>query len=141
MQPARERAEVDGSTTRSVLIIDDEADIREVAQLGLELVGGWHVETAADGIEGVEHALTRAFDAILLDVMMPAVDGPETLLRLQREPATAEVPVVFVTARGQLGDLAWLEGLGARGVIRKPFDPTTLAIELARILGWPDFSC
>ncbi len=131
---------MDGHSTRSVLIIDDEVDIREVAQLGLELVGGWLVETAADGLEGVEQALMQTFDAILLDVMMPAVDGPATLARLQSEPATAEVPVIFVTARSQLGDLAWLEGLGARGVIRKPFDPTTLAIEVARILGWPDFN-
>lgn len=121
-----------------VLIIDDESDIREVAQMALELIGGWQVTTAANGDDGVAQASTAPPDAILLDVMMPDVDGPETLRRLQADPTTAVVPVVFLTARTQAADIEWLEGLGASGVIPKPFDPVTLADDLTRLLGWPN---
>jgi CheY-like chemotaxis protein len=121
-----------------VLIIDDESDIREVAQMALELIGGWQVSTAANGDDGVAQASTAPPDAILLDVMMPDVDGPETLRRLQADPTTAVVPVVFLTARTQAADIEWLEGLGASGVIPKPFDPVTLADDLTRLLGWPN---
>ena len=120
-----------------VLIIDDETDIREVAQLGLELIGGWQVATASNGVDGVAEASRIRPDAILLDVMMPEVDGPETLRRLRVDPATASVPVIFLTARSQIADVEWLEGLGAAGVIPKPFDPLTLASDLTKVLGWP----
>lgn len=120
-----------------VLIIDDESDIREVAQMGLELVSGWEVATATNGPDGVSLAVSARPDAILLDVMMPDVDGPETLLRLLAEPATATIPVVFLTARTQVADVEWLESLGARGVIAKPFDPVTLGDDLTELLGRP----
>lgn len=120
-----------------VLIIDDENDIREVAQMGLELIGGWQVATASNGDDGVTQASVTRPDAILLDVMMPEVDGPETLRRLKADPATASVPVVFLTARTQVADVEWLKGLGASGVIPKPFDPVTLADDLTELLGWP----
>jgi len=119
-----------------VLIIDDESDIREVAQMGLELIAGWRVTTASNGEDGVAQASTARPDAIILDVMMPGVDGPETLRRLKADPKTAVVPVVFMTARTQAADVEWLEGLGANGVIPKPFDPVTLANDLMRLLGW-----
>lgn len=140
MHGAPEPTATAGPRNRSILIIDHEADTREIAQLGLELAAGWYVDTAADGPEGVEQALSRTFDAILVSATMPPLDGPATLHRLRAEPATSSVPVIFVSASNQIGDLARLRGLGARGVIRKPFDPTTLAIEIARILAWPDFS-
>ena len=121
---------------RHVLIIDDESDIREVAQLGLELIGGWQVATASGGFEGLAQASADRPDAILLDVMMPDIDGPETLRLLRADPATETVPVVFLTARRQVADVEWLEGLGASGVIPKPFDPVTLADDLTKVLGW-----
>ena len=120
-----------------VLIIDDESDIRDVAQMGLELIGGWHVATAPSGVAGMAQASADRPDVILLDVMMPEVDGPETLRMLQGDPATAAVPVVFLTARSQVADVEWLTGLGASGVIAKPFDPVTLADDLTKVLGWP----
>ena len=120
-----------------VLIIDDESDIREVAQLGLELVGGWQVATAPSGVDGLAQASADRPDVILLDVMMPDVDGPETLRLLRADPATEAVPVVFLTARSEATDVEWLEGLGASGVIAKPFDPVTLADDLTKVLGWP----
>ena len=123
------------SSTFRVLIIADERDIREVARLGLEIVSGWDVDTAANGPDGVRRAAAAPPDAILLDVMMPDVDGPETLRRLRAEPVTAAVPVVFLTARTQTADLEWLRNLGAAGVIAKPFDPVTLGDELAGLLG------
>ena len=127
-------------TPPQILIIDDENDIREVAQMGLELVSGWRVETAASGPDGASQAAADAPDAILLDVMMPEMDGPATLRLLQSDPATASIPVVFLTARAQASDIEWLTGLGANGVISKPFDPVTLADDVARLLGWPDRS-
>lgn len=124
-------------TPPRVLIIDDASDIREVAQMGLEMISGWDVATATNGLDGFAQAAVAPPDAILLDVMMPEIDGPETLRRLLAEPVTAMVPVVFLTARTQEADIAWLEGLGARGVIAKPFDPVTLGDVLGALLGWP----
>lgn len=119
-----------------VLIIDDESDIRDVAQMGLQLIGGWVVATASSGLDGLAQASAERPDAILLDVMMPDMDGPETLRLLKADPTTAAVPVVFLTARSQVADVKWLEGLGASGVIPKPFDPITLADDLTKVLGW-----
>ena len=105
--------------------------------MGLEMISGWDVATATNGADGFAQAAQAPPDAILLDVMMPEVDGPETLRRLLAEPVTAAIPVVFLTARTQVADVEWLEGLGARGVIAKPFDPVTLGEELVSLLGWP----
>lgn len=127
-------------TPPQILIIDDEDDIREVAQMGLELVSGWRVETADSGLEGASRAAADVPDAILLDVMMPDVDGPATLKLLRSDPATASIPVVFLTARAQASDVDWLTGLGADGVLAKPFDPVTLADDVARVLGWSERS-
>jgi CheY-like chemotaxis protein len=119
-----------------ILIIDDESDIRDVAQMGLQLISGWVVATASSGFDGVAQASADRPDAILLDVMMPDMDGPETLRLLRADPSTAVVPVVFLTARSQVADMEWLKGLGASGVIPKPFDPITLADDLTKVLGW-----
>ena len=114
-----------------VLYIDDEADIREVAQLSLEIDPDIQVRVAASGSEGLEQAGTWSPDLILLDVMMPEMDGPEVLSRLQSDPSTAAIPVVFITARTQAQEIEALKALGGKGVIAKPFDPMSLA-ELVR---------
>jgi two-component system OmpR family response regulator len=117
-----------------ILIVDDEEDIRRIARLALGKVGKMDVVEAGSGTEGVRKALEEAPDAVLLDVMMPGLDGPSTLAALRSNPATASLPVVFLTAKAMPGEIERLKDLGARGVLTKPFDPMTLAAELRAIL-------
>ncbi len=125
------------AATRRVLVVDDEEDIREVAQLGLETFAGWEVRTAASGPQALREAAADPPDVVLLDVMMPELDGPSTLAALRAQPATRDVPVVFLTAKVQPGERRRLEELAA-GVVAKPFDPANLAAEVADRLGWSD---
>ncbi len=118
-----------------VLLIDDEPDLRRLAEVSLSAVGGWKVTSCASGAEGVEAALREPPDLVLLDVQMPGLDGPQTLAALRREPALAAVPVVFLTATCAEDDLARLRALGARGVVQKPFDPFTLPGQVQAALG------
>ncbi len=113
-----------------VLIVDDEADIRRIARLGLVRLGGCDVVEAGSGREALELARATLPDVILLDVMMPGQDGPATLETLRADPATAPIPVVFLTAKAMPSEVARLEALGAAGVLTKPFDPRTLADEV-----------
>lgn len=117
-----------------VLIIDDEADIRRVARLSLARIGGMDVLDAANGTEGTQKAAEEAPDAILLDVMMPGLDGPATLHALRADPRTASIPVVFLTAKAMPEEVARLLAMGVRGVLNKPFDPMTLPAQLRAAL-------
>jgi CheY-like chemotaxis protein len=121
---------------RRVLLIDDEQDIREVAVLSLETVAGWTVFVAGSGEEGIAVAVAEQPDAILLDVMMPAMDGPTTFQRLRMNEATSAIPVIFLTAKVQPAEQRQFVELGVRGVIAKPFDPLRLAHLVAEQLGW-----
>jgi CheY-like chemotaxis protein len=121
---------------KRILVVDDEDDIREVATLSLEAVGGHQVLTATSGREGLAVAAAQVPDAILLDVMMPDLDGPSTLALLREQETTREIPVVFLTAKVQAADRRRLESLGAAAVLAKPFDPMTLAGDVGRLLGW-----
>jgi len=121
---------------RRILVVDDDDGIREVAQMSLEMVGGHEVLTAACGADGLASARIERPDAILLDVMMPDLDGPATFERLQADAATREIPVILLTAKLQPADRARFAELGVRAVIAKPFDPMTLPDEVAEILGW-----
>lgn len=121
-------------TQHRILHVDDEADIREVAVMSLELDDALEVRTAASGDEALATAFAWIPDLILLDVMMPGMDGPETLARLRSDERTVSVPVVFVTARTQSSDVERFLALGAIGVIAKPFDPMTLAAEAKHFL-------
>ncbi len=121
---------------RKILIIDDEEDIREVASLSLETVAGWEVIKASSGAQGVARAAEHRPDAILLDVMMPGMDGPDTFRELRRNPATAGIPVLLLTAKVQGSDQRRFAGLGVEAVLFKPFDPLTLATQISRALGW-----
>jgi two-component system OmpR family response regulator len=120
----------------TVLLIDDEDDIRTVGRMSLEKVGGWGVLDASSGAEGVELAAAHRPDAILLDSMMPAMDGPATIARLKASERTREIPVLFLTAKLQPTDRARYLELGAEGVLAKPFDPMTLPDDVAAALGW-----
>ena len=120
-----------------ILIIDDEDDIRRIAVLSLSRVGKMEVVDASGGQEGVKKAASERPDVILLDVMMPGLDGPATLSALRSNPATAEIPVVFLTAKAMASEIERLMGLGARGVLTKPFDPMSLPKQLMTCLGSP----
>lgn len=122
--------------SRKILIIDDEDDIREVAALSLETVAGWEVLVANSGAAGLERARMEKPDAILLDVMMPGMDGPSTFRELQKAPTTAAIPVILLTAKVQSADQRRFADLGVRAVLTKPFDPLTLASQMEKILGW-----
>ncbi|WP_240641513.1 response regulator [Nocardioides ferulae] len=121
----------------SVLVVDDDDDVREITQIALEAIGGWNVLAASGGQEGFELALEHLPDAVLLDVMMPGLDGPATFRLLRADERTREIPVVLLTAKVQVGDRQVWDDLDVAGVISKPFDPMTLATEVSRILGWP----
>ncbi len=121
---------------RRILIIDDEDDIREVAALSLESVAGWEVMTASSGAEGMRVAAAELPDAILMDVMMPAMDGPTTFREMQKMPSIAHIPVILLTAKVQGVDQRRFAGLGVSAVLFKPFDPLTLADQMSEALGW-----
>jgi CheY-like chemotaxis protein len=112
--------------SKTVLLIDDEPDIREVAQLSLGAVAGWEVLTAGGGAEGIELAATRQPDAILLDVMMPELDGWSVARELAADERTRDIPFVFLTARADPADRRLGEQLGGVGYLVKPFDPVTI---------------
>jgi CheY-like chemotaxis protein len=119
-----------------ILIIDDEDDIREVAAMSLETVAGWEVMVANSGVQGLSRAAMYRPDAILLDVMMPGMDGPTTFRELQKNPITAQIPVLFLTAKVQATDRRRFADLGIHAVLVKPFDPMTLSSQIASVLGW-----
>jgi DNA-binding response OmpR family regulator len=118
--------------TLKVLYVDDEADIREVAMISLELDPEFEVKSEPSGMAGLATAEVWRPDAILLDVMMPSVDGKATLLLLKANEITKEIPVIFVTARAQPSEIAEFIHLGARDVITKPFNPLRLAAEVRK---------
>ncbi len=123
---------------RRILIIDDEEDIRQVAGLSLETVAGWDVILANSGAQGIETAAREVPDAILLDVMMPAMDGPTTFQHLRDNPVTASIPVLLLTAKVQGSDQRRFAALGVAGILFKPFDPLTLSRQVADTLGWAE---
>ena len=121
---------------RHILIVDDEDDIREVAELALEAVGGWQVSTANSGLDGLAKAEAEQPDAILLDVMMPDMDGLETFQNLRANSATQKIPVILLTAKAQATDQNRFLQVGVTGIITKPFKAMMLADQVAELLGW-----
>lgn len=115
------------STLQRILYVEDEPDIQAVAKLALEMVGGFTVKICSSGDEALREATAFAPDMILLDVMMPGIDGPATLKGLREQPALSQVPVAFMTAKVQANEISQYKSLGALDVIAKPFDPMTLA--------------
>ncbi len=118
-----------------LLLIDDDPEIRHLARVALEKIGGHEVECATTGAQALERVSEAAPDAVLLDVMLPDADGVELLERLRRVKGMADVPVAFLTARSGTDEAARLDRAGARGTIRKPFDPLALSGEVDRLLG------
>lgn len=121
---------------KHILLIDDEDDIREVTAISLETVAGWRVSSAKSGAAGLELAKQSRPDAILLDVMMPKQDGPDTFRALRGDEATAKIPVIFLTAKIEASEHERLRVIGAAGILAKPFNPMTLANQVSELLGW-----
>jgi CheY-like chemotaxis protein len=121
---------------KRILVIDNEKYIQEVAQICLRTVAGWQVVTAGSGSEGLSRAEAEQPDAILLDVMMPDMDGPTTFQKLQANPATRHIPVILLTAKVQASDRRRYADMGMIAVIAKPFSPLELAGQVAEALGW-----
>jgi CheY-like chemotaxis protein len=109
-----------------VLVVDDEDDIRRIATISLSGVGGMVVAEASGGVEGIRKAREERPDVILLDMMMPGMDGLATFRALRGDPETSGIPVVFLTAKAMSSEVDRMKALGARGVLIKPFDPMAL---------------
>jgi CheY-like chemotaxis protein len=118
-----------------LLCADDEDDIRTILRVALSLDGDLDVHFVTSGAEALSEARARSYDAIMLDGMMPGLDGYETCRRLKQDPATAQIPIVFLTAKTQREETQRALALGAIACLTKPFDPLTIAGELRRALG------
>jgi CheY-like chemotaxis protein len=123
---------------RTVLYVDDEADIRQIAQLALGLANGLIVHVGASGDAALELSRSLKPDLLLLDVMMPGLDGPGTLKRMREDDAIAHIPVIFVTARAMPREVEMFLEMGAIGVIGKPFDPMQLGKQVLSF--WHEYS-
>ncbi|MBC1238515.1 response regulator [Nostoc sp. 2RC] len=119
---------------KQILVIDDEDDIRQLIQTCLEIMGGWQVLTASSGHQGLLLAQSYQPDAILLDVMMPDMDGLTTCQQLQANQITKNIPVILLTARGRTKEQRLFAELGIKGIISKPFNPQKLAVQVAAAL-------
>jgi two-component system OmpR family response regulator len=119
------------SALERVMLVEDDRSVRRVAQMALEMVGGLKVRACESGVEALDAIAEFRPQLVLLDVMMPGMDGPAVLRRLREQPETARIPVVFLTAKAQDEQVGQLRALGVLGVIFKPFDPMTLAKTVA----------
>lgn len=120
-------------TLQRILYVEDEPDIQAVAKIALEAVGGFNVLICSSGAEALEKVSGFAPDLILLDVMMPDMDGPTILKHLRANPATAAIPVIFLTAKAQASEISQFLAMGAQSIIAKPFDPMTLSAQVMKI--------
>lgn len=122
--------------TKRILFIDDELHVRQVVKACLEALGGWNVLLAGSGQEGLVQAVSEKPDAIILDVMMPEMDGLALLQQLKANPVTQSIPVVFLTARLSFTEPQRFQKLGVKGAIAKPFNSLTLVPQITNALGW-----
>ncbi|MBD2356450.1 response regulator [Tolypothrix sp. FACHB-123] len=122
--------------TKRLLIIDDEPDIRRILQVSLEEIAGWQVSTAESGSQALTIVKTGQWDAIVLDISMPDMDGFDVFKQLQSDPYTQAIPVVLLTAKVQPSDRRRFAQMGVAGVIAKPFNPVTISNQVAQTLGW-----
>ncbi|MBE9108694.1 response regulator [Nodosilinea sp. LEGE 07298] len=121
-------------TNKRILIIDDEADIREATQMCLEITGEWEVILASSGYEGLLKAAAEKPDAILLDIMMPGMDGLTTMQKLRENTATSQIPIILLTAKAQSGEQRQFNQLNIAALITKPYDPYSLSDQIAQAL-------
>ena len=121
------------SDLKRILYVEDELDIQAIAKLAIEVVGGLEIKVCSSGEEALDCAESFAPDLFLLDVMMPGLNGPDTLRALQDIPAVAGLPAIFMTAKVQPAEVLEYKALGAIDVIAKPFDPMTLSDQIKEI--------
>jgi CheY-like chemotaxis protein len=121
---------------KRILIVDDEECIQTVVKFGVQMLVDWEVLIASSGLQGLKTACDQKPDAILLDVMMPDMDGIATFKALQADPQTTEIPVIFLTAKAQTSERRQFDDLGVSGVITKPFNSLDLPDLIAKILDW-----
>ncbi|RUR72042.1 response regulator [Chlorogloeopsis fritschii PCC 6912] len=125
-------------TTKRILVIDDEDGVREIIQFSLEAAAGWDVLTAASGTEGLAIAQTQQPDAIILDLMMPEMDGLATFEQLQANPVTEQIPTILLTAKAKVSEQQQFIDLGVKGTIAKPFKALELVKQIREILNWSE---
>lgn len=123
---------MDITSLKKIVYVEDEDDIRLVGEMALNLAN-WNIVSCSSGTEALEVAKSEKPDLIILDVMMPVMDGPTTLKKLRQNPQTASIPVLFMTAKVQKTEIDYYISLGAIAVISKPFDPMILAEEIKKI--------
>jgi len=122
----------------TVLVVDDDENIRELTKLALESVCGWQVLTADGGWSAIEMCREHQPDAVLLDMMMPGIDGLTTFQHLQDDERTRDIPAIIFTAKGRVGERQPWEDSAIRGMIAKPYNPMTLGQQVSEILEWSD---
>ena len=120
-------------TLKKILYVEDEADIQAIAKMALETIGGFEVMVCGSGSEAINNAPDFTPDILLLDIMMPGMDGPNTLIALRRLPELKATPAVFLTAKAMPSEIERYKELGALDVIAKPFDPMTLSDQVREI--------
>ncbi len=123
---------------KKILYVEDETDIQAVASIALEAVGGFELEICSSGEEALQKAEAFSPDLLLLDVMMPGMDGPTTLQKLKEKSSLSETPAIFMTAKVQNNEIEHFKQIGALDVIAKPFDPMKLAEQIKQI--WDSFN-
>jgi CheY-like chemotaxis protein len=127
---------MDTTSNKKVLLIDDEDFIGQVVKSCIELFSNWQITTTKSGEEGLISVATDRPDVILLDMLMPTMDGFAFLKKLQADPQLADIPVVLLTSRVDLTESRKIAQLGVQGAIAKPFHPTRIVSQLVQILGW-----
>ncbi|MDY7021762.1 MAG: response regulator [Cyanobacteriota bacterium] len=128
------KKQLDTHKQRRILVIDDDDHIREIMQLSLEMSRDWKVLTAASGEEGLEIAIRQQPDAIILDVVMPGMDGPTTVQKIQQNETIRNIPIVLLTAAAQTAQFVDIEGVQA--ILSKLLNPSHFAEQVAEVLGW-----
>ncbi len=126
------------NSSKRILVVDDDDGVREVIQICLETIAGWKVISAASGQAGLTLAKEQKPDAILLDVMMPEMDGLDTFQQLQIHNLTQHIPTILLTAKAKISEQKKFQDLGVAGVIIKPFEPYHLVAQIKTILAWSD---
>jgi CheY-like chemotaxis protein len=122
--------------SKNILIVDDEEDVQAITKLGLEMVTGWQVTTVNSGQEALNLAVNYQPDIILLDLMMPDMDGRTTLQKLKNNPLTQSIPIILLTAKVQQSDQDAFDDLDVIAVFAKPFRPLQLATQINQAMGW-----
>lgn len=120
--------------SKKILVVDDEADLRNLVQTCLEIMGGWQVTTASSGTEALQQAQDRHLRAILLDLMLPDMDGLAILQELRSHEKTRHIPIILLTAKGKTVEITHLSQFEVKGVIKKPFNPMKLADQVDFLL-------